>query len=57
MKDLGCQNGWDWKNKPVEWIYHINGKNHIVKTRELGRSYVECVCETCGIIWTVDSGD
>ena len=59
IKDLGFMNGWDLD--PDELTKHYEridqGEKHDVEHKIMGRCYHKYICKTCGISWSVDSGD
>lgn len=57
--DLGCIT---FANpKPPEYLAHLDaelrGEAHDVQVTKSGRCITDCVCKTCGIAWSTDTGD
>ena len=60
VKDLGYANGWP-STPPLDYLAHIQGLQagefHDVETVQTGRCVSTSTCKTCGIRWSIDSGD
>lgn len=53
MKDLGYANNWD--DTPDE-VRKCRKKQHVKKTKEVGRCSIEYSCPICEFKYKVDSG-
>ena len=59
--NLGWMNGW-YNGNPAEYDEHCRlvfeeGEKHETGGFSVGRCATTTVCYTCGIKWSVDSGD
>jgi hypothetical protein len=59
IKDLGFANSWQTTPPELEAHYKAleAGEHHDVSGAQSGQCVTTTTCKTCGIRWSIDSGD